>query len=169
MTTDQKLEREVAAIGDLSREQLAALWEKAHGCQPPNGVKRRLLERSAAWHLQAKRLGGHSRAARKALRDAARPMPVDRTARDDQGAATGCEINRRRRSGANEPKNADSGKPTLVPGMRLVREWNGRMHAVDVTEEGFLFDGRTYRSLSAIAKRITGAHWSGPRFFGVRP
>jgi hypothetical protein len=53
------------------------------------------------------------------------------------------------------------------PGTRLVREWNGRSHFVDVSEDGFVFDGKTYRSLSAIAKRITGAHWSGPRFFGL--
>ena len=53
------------------------------------------------------------------------------------------------------------------PGTRLVREWNGRTHVVDVIEDGFVFDGKTYRSLSAIAKRITGAHWSGPRFFGL--
>ena len=47
-----------------------------------------------------------------------------------------------------------------------MREWNGRMHIVDVADDGFLFDGKTYRSLSAIARRITGARWSGPRFFG---
>ena len=57
--------------------------------------------------------------------------------------------------------------PHLRPGTRLVREWNGRTHVVDVSEDGFAFDGKTYRSLSAIAKRITGAHWSGPRFFGL--
>ena len=57
--------------------------------------------------------------------------------------------------------------PAPRPGTRLVREWNGRTHIVDVSEDGFVFDGKTYRSLSAIAKRITGAHWSGPRFFGL--
>ena len=56
----------------------------------------------------------------------------------------------------------------LKPGTRLLREWNGRMHTVLVTEEGFQFDGKTYGSLSTIAERITGAHWSGPRFFGIR-
>ena len=48
-----------------------------------------------------------------------------------------------------------------------MREWNGRMHIVDVTDDGFEFDGKSYRSLSAIARRITDAHWSGPRFFGL--
>ena len=55
----------------------------------------------------------------------------------------------------------------LASGTRLMREWNGRMHVVDVTDDGFVFDGKTYRSLSAIARRITGVHWSGPRFFGL--
>jgi hypothetical protein len=49
----------------------------------------------------------------------------------------------------------------------LVREWHGRTHSVDVLQEGFLFERKTYRSLSQIARRITGAHWSGPRFFGL--
>lgn len=55
----------------------------------------------------------------------------------------------------------------LKPGGRLVREWNGVTHIVDVTEKGFAWQGRDWRSLSAIAKEITGAHWSGPRFFGL--
>ena len=55
----------------------------------------------------------------------------------------------------------------LTSGARLMREWNGRMHVVDVTDGGFVFDGKTYRSLSAIARRITGVNWSGPRFFGL--
>ncbi len=48
-----------------------------------------------------------------------------------------------------------------------MREWNGRMNVVDVIDGGFSFEGKTYRSLSAIARRITGARWSGPRFFGL--
>lgn len=61
----------------------------------------------------------------------------------------------------------DSVKPVTNSGARLVREWNGREHVVDVTVEGYVWNGRTWRSLSAIAKEITGAKWSGPRFFGV--
>ncbi len=57
--------------------------------------------------------------------------------------------------------------PAPSVGTRLMREWNGRMHVVDVTDQGIVFDGRVYGSLSAVAKRITGAHWSGPRFFGL--
>ena len=64
-----------------------------------------------------------------------------------------------------KPKKAQRAK--LKPGGRLIREWNGVTHIVDVTEGGFEWRGQTWRSLSAIAREITGAHWSGPRFFGL--
>ncbi|MGX9357242.1 DUF2924 domain-containing protein [Roseobacteraceae bacterium S113] len=54
------------------------------------------------------------------------------------------------------------------PGSHLVREWNGRTYQVEVVDGGYLMDGRIWRSLSAIARHITGARWSGPRFFGVQ-
>lgn len=54
------------------------------------------------------------------------------------------------------------------PGSHLVREWNGRTYQVEVVEGGYVMDGRRWRSLSAIARHITGARWSGPRFFGVQ-
>lgn len=53
-------------------------------------------------------------------------------------------------------------------GVRFVRDWNGIRHVVDVTEDGYLWNGKAWRSLSAIAREITGARWSGPRFFGVK-
>ena len=57
-------------------------------------------------------------------------------------------------------------KPVLKTGGRYLREWNGVTHIVDVTDQGHLYKGQTYQSLSAVARAITGAHWSGPRFFG---
>jgi hypothetical protein len=59
-------------------------------------------------------------------------------------------------------------KPSLTPGARLIREWNGRTIAVEVREDGFCWEERIYGSLSEIARKVTGAHWSGPRFFGLR-
>ena len=56
---------------------------------------------------------------------------------------------------------------TAKPGSQLIREWNGREYIVDVTQDGYLWKGKTWRSLSAIAREITGTKWSGPRFFGV--
>jgi len=63
-----------------------------------------------------------------------------------------------------------TGKPrqTVEPGARLAREWQGRLHEVEVVAGGYAYDGRRYRSLSAIARTITGARWNGPRFFGLR-
>ena len=57
---------------------------------------------------------------------------------------------------------------TLSPGTRLLREWQGQTHHVTVLDTGFEYDGRTWRSLSAIASSITGTRWSGPLFFGLR-
>ena len=65
-------------------------------------------------------------------------------------------------------EQADTKSPALKPGGRLIREWNGVTHAVDVVEGGFIWDGQRHSSLSAIARAITGARWSGPRFFGLK-
>ncbi len=61
-----------------------------------------------------------------------------------------------------------SPSPALKPGGRLIREWNGVTHVVDVVEDGFVWNGERYTSLSPIARAITGARWSGPRFFGLK-
>ncbi|MTI03939.1 DUF2924 domain-containing protein [Roseibium denhamense] len=62
---------------------------------------------------------------------------------------------------------AGTARSDLAVGCHLVRQWNGRTYQVDVTADGFVLDGKSYRSLSAIAKKITGTNWSGPRFFGL--
>lgn len=64
--------------------------------------------------------------------------------------------------------NPSATSPALKPGGRLIREWNGTTHVVDVVEGGFLWKGQRYASLSPIARAITGARWSGPRFFGLK-
>ncbi len=72
---------------------------------------------------------------------------------------------------ANGTADGDHGRrkesPRLQPGARLIREWNGVSHVVEVVEAGFIWNGDRHRSLSAIARAITGARWSGPRFFGL--
>src|ERR1700676_1800743 len=69
-----------------------------------------------------------------------------------------------------EANGAGAFAPALLlrPGTRLLREWGGRTHTVIVLDEGFESEGERYQSLTQIARRITGAHWSGPRFFGLR-
>ena len=165
MRINDKLERKVAAVGGFSRQELTDGWVKTYGCQPPRGVKRALLERSVAWHLQAKRLGGLSREAKTILQLA-------------RGAKSAAHVSSKKLvdHAASSPNNGPTlrassytfvKKPRLRPGARLLRDWNGRTHAVDVIEDGFVFDGKTYKSLSAVARRITGVRWSGPRFFGL--
>ena len=73
------------------------------------------------------------------------------------------------KGGKQQAGKTEQRKPrlALLPGTRLIREWQGRRHVVDIVAEGYVFDGKTHRSLSAVAKKITGTHWSGPRFFGL--
>ena len=76
---------------------------------------------------------------------------------------------RRLRTLAQAGRGASEQGPPVRAGTRLVRAWRGRTYIVTVTDDGVVYDGVTYRSLSAVAHQITGAHWSGPRFFGLRP
>lgn len=153
------------ALRELSRPELAELWQAAHGCPPPKGVKRPLLEHSAAWRQQARRLGGLVPDARRRLASlVAAKSGGGTTVRAASDVVAGEE-------GVTGLVGDAPRQPVvrrqLHPGDRLVREWNGRSHLVEVVEDGFVFDGRKWKSLSAIARRITGAHWSGPRFFGL--
>ncbi len=160
------LESEVAAIGDLNRVELVARWTKIYGRAPPPGVRRELLRHAAAWHLQARQLGGFSADILRKLNAAMADVSARAARKNDKA-------NQRDGSGVLSPSMQTAPSSTHVAravppvGARLIREWNGRTHVVDVVEGGFVFDGKTYRSLTAIAKRITGAHWSGPRFFGL--
>jgi hypothetical protein len=90
-----------------------------------------------AYRLQEKQLGGLDRIARRVLR------------------------------AAEDTKAANVQQRKLTPGTRLVRDWHGVGHSVTVLEDGFHYDERHWSSLTAIARHITGAKWSGPRFFGL--
>ena len=141
--TIARLEREIDALADLSRVELVERW-RTHYADPPKGISRRLLIRAIAYEMQAKRYGGLKPATNRRLR-----MIANGTADGDHGCR----------------KTAAS----LQPGARLVREWNGVSHVVEVIEGGFVWKGHRHRSLSSIARAITGARWSGPRFFGLTP
>jgi Protein of unknown function (DUF2924) len=152
-----RLRREIDGLHDLTRQELVERWQKAHGCLPPKGIKRNLLLHSAAWHLQAQRLGGIKGDAKRTLRQLIKPgcaVSQSEAPRSDKSAPSGTRPVRQLRG-------------RLSPGARLVREWNGRLHVVEVVDNGFVHDGKTYRSLTAVAQRITGTTWSGPRFFGL--
>jgi hypothetical protein len=151
------IDAEVAALNDLSRDDLAHRWRKIYGCLPPKGARRDFLLRATAWHLQVKRLGNLSPEARRLLRVAMVNAKKQLLVAESNAVIVEDDI----RVGEVKPRKR------LSPGMRLVREWNGRSHIVDVLEEGFAFEGRLHKSLTAIAQQITGTHWSGPRFFGL--
>lgn len=140
-------------VGKLTREQLAVFWQRRWRRAPPKGISRRLLECNAAWLLQAEAQGAITAATRRRLNELAGAVDDDSNKREHPA-----------RESAPGPKNA---RRALRPGSRLVRQWKGQTHVVDVVEGSFSYDGRTFNSLTAIAFEITGARWSGPRFFGL--
>jgi DUF2924 family protein len=136
-----EVDAEVAGLLDRSTQELRLAWHKWHRTEPPFGVSRDLLIRTLANHLQEHAYAGPSAVLHRRLQTLAR---------------------------ASE-KSALSVDPGSVvkAGMTLVREWRGHRHTVLVGENGFEYEGQRYRSLTVIAEQITGAHWSGLRFFGV--
>ena len=142
-TADQ-LESELAAIALRSRADLVAQWTRIHGRPPPRGTSRRLLEYAAAYQLQAQAMGDLKPKLRRKLCQQGIPER-DRSASSLRGRSA----------------------KALAPGTRLVREWHGMLHTIDILADGVLYDGKRYRSLSEVARTITGSRWSGPRFFGL--
>jgi hypothetical protein len=131
------VERELAALAKLDRMALLERWRMAFGREAPPRLSRTLMEKAIAYDLQVKAFGGLSARARRALRAAAKA------------------------GGRSSLNNLPS------RGTRLIREWHGALHEVEVLEAGYLWRGARHRSLSAIARAITGTKWSGPRFFGL--
>ena len=170
-----ELEREVAQLADLPREALSERWRKIYGVAPQKGIRNDLMIRAVAWHLQAKRLGAMSAETRRLLRSAISKVENEKLVRGtSKGTVTEGQVNAVQEED-QIPDEACSGggarphreRRRFVPGARLMREWGGRTHVVDVIEGGFVFEAKVYPSLTAIAGKITGAHWSGPRFFGL--
>ncbi|HEX3523188.1 MAG TPA: DUF2924 domain-containing protein, partial [Stellaceae bacterium] len=110
----------------------------------PANLSRELLLRAVAYRMQEVALGGLRPPRQRQLRQMAQ-----------QFKQTGA---------ANRPP-----RPELKPGTRLIREWQGRTYDVLALNDGFSWQNKHYRSLSAIARKITGTAWSGPLFFGLKP
>jgi len=138
------IQDELARLRAMPRDELHIAWRRHFHSLPPPRFSRNLMLRAIAYKLQERVHGGLSQAAKRALRDVS--------------SAHG-------RAGANG--SLLRALPALKPGVRLARDWGGKAHTVLVLEDGFDYGGQRYRSLSEIAKAITGAHWSGPRFFGL--
>ena len=138
-----EVERQIAGLADRSTQDLRVAWRQLHRTGPPLGLSRDLLIRALANQLQEQSYGGVSRVLRRRLQSLA----------------------------AASDKATMAVDPGLVlkTGTTLVRQWRGHAHTVLVCEDGFEYEGQRYHSLSVIAERITGAHWSGPRFFGLTP
>jgi hypothetical protein len=134
-----KLADQLAALSQMSTAQLRLEWQCVHGEPAPAAFSIDLLARGIAWTLQAKVHGGLGAVAARQLGE-----------------------------GKNENKGRMSRRSAVLhPGTRLARDWHGRTHHVLVTDDGYHYRDRRYRSLTAIAREITGAAWSGPRFFGL--
>lgn len=138
----QEVKQHLAQIETYDSGALRQEWQKLYGCPAPRRVRRDLLLRAVAYRIQELAFGGLKPATVRRLKQLA-----DKT-----------------RVGPVAPPPAAA---SLRPGMRLMREWNGETHVIEVVEKGFTWRGQTYPSLSAIARAITGSRWSGPQFFGL--
>ena len=136
-----EVDGEIAELVNRSTHDLRLAWRKWHRTGPPLGLSRDLLIRTVANQLQERAHGGPSAALRRRLRTLAGEL--------ERGASS-----------------VNSG---ILPktGTILLRAWRGQTHTVLASEDGFEYAGQRYRSMTVIAERITGAHWSGPGFFGL--
>ncbi len=137
---------EIAALGELGIDDLRVRWRKLFRKTAPAHLPRSLLLRMVAYRIQADVFGDLDRETVRFL---------DRIAKQ-------------RRPGAKCPVPPVSEARTLKIGAELVRDHDGMLHRVRVVEGGYAWSGTTYRSLSEVARAITGTRWNGPRFFGLR-
>ena len=141
--TDDQLSAEIASLESLSTAQLRERWKALYGTEPPPRASRDLLMRAVAYRIQERTLGGLSASTRRLLERIA----------DDAAARRVVRVTPTRK---------------LHTGAILLREWGGVQHQVTVLKKGLLFRDKQYRSLSEVARIITGSRWSGPLFFGLR-
>ncbi len=130
------------ALAEMDYDALRAEWRRLYRAHPPKRVSRDMLMLGVAWKVQERAYGGLGATTKRRLADLAKTIGRN-------GDVTRNRVAR------------------LKPGARFVREWRGETHRVVVLEEGFEWKGTQWRSLSVIAREITGVHWSGPRFFGL--
>ena len=128
---------------NLSRSELQSLWCESYGSDPPEKISDLLMRQAIAHRLQVKHLGGLNFSTRRALKRLLEE------------------------SGATRLKSPSECR-RVTNGTVLVRVWHGATHQVTVTEQGVLYRGKPFRSLSEVAREITGTRWSGPLFFGLR-
>jgi DUF2924 family protein len=142
-TGPEKLAQDLKDLGTRSDDELKERWRNLYATEPPRKIHRSLLIQAIAYRMQEKALGALKPSSRRQLMRVA-------------GNAAG---------GRQAP-----GHPSLSPkpGTVLVRDWGGVAHQVKVLEDGLFFRGKRYKSLSEVARVITGSRWSGPLFFGLK-
>jgi hypothetical protein len=143
--------RQIADLQSLSHEKLKALWRTLNGGEPP-AYNRTFIIKRLTYRIQELAYGGLSEHTRTTMREV-----LASNGYDESGLPPGSGRKRQR---------CNPDMPIL--GTRLVREWNGKRCEVIVVPGGFEFEGKPYRSLTAITKAITGTHWNGRAFFGLR-
>jgi hypothetical protein len=144
MTPHEPILARLAALKAMSVNDLKTKWQALFDAPAPNN-SRSFLEGRLAYRIQELTYGGPDKQTRRLL---------DLLADEVEGTLT-------RKSQIADPRNP-------VVGTKLIREWDGTAHTVTVLTEGFEWDGRRYKSLSAVARAITGTRWNGYRFFGLR-
>ena len=137
----EALAAEIASLSKLGIDELRERWKAMFGKAPSRDISRSFLTRAIAYRLQEKAFGGLKSSTQRMLAEFAY-------------------------DGAN--RSAAVRSRIVRPGAVLVREWRGISHQVSVLEKGFRFQGKRYRSLSEVAREITGTQWSGPLFFGLK-
>ena len=142
VSSTPSLAHEIAALEQATSADLKERWRVLYRAEPPRRISRDLLVRALAYRIQEKALGGLKPSTRRLLANVA----------GDVSAQRPIQV---------------APRPTLKRGTVLLREWHGTQHRVIVREDGIVFQGKPYKSLSEVACRITGTKWSGPRFFGL--
>jgi plastocyanin len=140
---ERKLKTEIARLRDLGLQDLRVVWQKHYGTTAPKTLRRRILILSIAWRIQAAAAGGLKPSTLKYLRQVA----------DAARSGTAVQSPSARR---------------IRPGTQLIRVWQDKTHTVTALADGFEWQGSRYRSLSEIARTITGTQWNGLVFFGVK-
>lgn len=133
---------DIDGLADLDADVLRRRWTELYGMAPAPRVSRDVLIRGVAFRLQEEVHGGLSKSCSRQLQRLARDL----------------------REKGSIPTSSDQ---AFKPGTKLIREWKGKVHEVIIVGDGYLWAGKHHRSLSQIARSITGTRWSGPRFFGL--
>jgi len=152
MQQEQRIARQIAGLNQLPYSELKERWRILFGKEPP-AYNRVFLVNRLAYRIQELTYGGLPEITRERMRQI-----LLANGYDDKGRKAG--------DGRGATKRPGDDLPVL--GTRLSREWNGKRHEVTVVPGGFEYQGRRYRSLTAATRAITGTHWSGRAFFGLK-